>query len=58
MNKFSSKISKNENSSDISLYLIYLTTLHETPEIKFIQRNSHWLQPRFPNDLGISFRPF
>ena len=35
-------------------YMKYLEIL----EIKFIQRNCHWLEPQPPYDFGISCKPF
>ena len=32
--------------------------IYEILRIKFIERNRHWLQPRSPNDFGISCKPF
>ena len=61
MDKLSSKICRNKNNTDISLYQIYFTKLHENILkllIKFIQNNDLCLQPLASDNFRISCKPF
>ena len=55
MDILSSKLYKDENNTNIKhIYEKYL----EIQLIKFIQRNRNQLQPRPPDDLGITCKHF
>ena len=62
MGKLPSKLHKNENNPNISLYPMYLPKFHKNVlkyyRLDLLKRNHHWLQLQLPDDFGIFCKPF